>query len=553
MNNNLDNNNENQPQIPGIPDIGGNAPYVGGNTNTSANIPSVPTGGGKKKINKKVAVIAAVVGGLFIAGQVHKHERESGEQKASLNAALDSNAKDVKSKLASSDEATKRANHDNSVIAPIATNTRAAETKNDLKAVDNTKYINVTQLPDQKDNADLNMVYAINSNDPDRVNYLLRSGITVPYTNTAVCILHDPTVPTLGNASRDVGGKTYLMPTDVMSMQKLVSDVFFEMKFSLNQLIPTACEQRYLQITALGIDKWTVPGDGFKFYNQHLFNDARSAVVAKQQQDAQELQSRKLAIFNAFLSQTPEQDYEFFPQLIAMKNLDYNTRDDLLAKYLNYWSHRDTVAKDPSRVAEEKLYTDALTELYNNNKQNGDIGDLKWRTENMPTALFQIIAVELVSKIHDYNQHVIGFGNYFQKGQAIVIDKNIIRNGLNFSIDSQSPYYTGLQEQGYKQLYEVQQLIKMYNMLLDSKLVNINAQDAKNGYTILHSLVLQGDDAAPVIRDLLARGADATLVSKNGMTPLNMAYTNSSKVNTNVSMTLGIGNDQTIKAFTDKQ
>ncbi|HVI40851.1 MAG TPA: hypothetical protein VM577_09340 [Anaerovoracaceae bacterium] len=548
MDNNLDNQNQNS----GIP-------TVGDSSNNIPSITSVPPGsvpvGGKKKVNVKVAAVGVVIAGLLIAGQVHRHEREATEKKENISAALDEGskiAKDAKQKLAAGVDGVKQSAVNGGISAVIKNNSQEVETKNDLKAVDNSKYINVTQLPDQKANVDLNMVYAINSNDPDRVNYLLRSGLTVPYTNTAVCIVRDPAVPLAAEVSRDVGGKTYVMPTDMHSMEQFIGNEYFEMKFSLNQFVTTACEQRYLNLAAKNIDKWTVPGDGFKFYNQHLFNDARSVVVGKDQQDKQEAQSRRLAIFNAFLSQTPEQDYEFFPQIVVMKNLDYNTREDVLQKYLTYYAHRDIVAKDPSRVAVEKLYTDALTDLYNTNHQNKDIGDLKWRTENMPTVLFQTITLELVNKIHDYNQHVIGFGSYFQKGQAIVIDKNIIRNGLNFSIDSQSPYYIGLQEQGYKQLYEVQQLIKMYNMLLDSKLVNINVQDAK-GFTVLHELVQQGDDSAPVIRDLLARGANPTLVTQNGMTPLNMAYTNSSKVNSNTSMTLGIGNDEVIKAFTDKQ
>lgn len=507
---------------------------------TTSEIPKKPG------VPKAIVVAVVIALTLFGWGQMRRHERIAHDQKQEV---VDKMKKKTEQEVAGKIDEAKTQMHN-----AMVRNDAHIDSSNKPVEVQNSKYVALTDLALKGDQYDQAMDYAINNIDPDKVNNLLQSGIKVPFTSNAICVLDDPKMPHVGDASVVMGGTSYPMPQDVPAMEKFLQDEYYLMKFSDNYPIEDACQRRFLMIAGDAIKKKYVRGDSFKFYNPPLLNSSHPGLNAQQQEEANTVEDKRLQIFNTIRSQTPEQDYVYYSLLAQKQNLPYDVRISLIEDFLKYWNDKDNLPLDPKREQFLKVYKQALTEIYNNpnNNKNKIIGDLKWKLENMPTALFISVSNELVDDIAAYNNYVISRQTYFVNDKPIEITKQVIHEGLNFSVDSQSGYYKGLQENGYLTLYELQQTIKMYNILLNSKAINLDAQDAQ-GRTILHNLVLKGNYAAPVIRDLLEHGANPNLVDAGGTSPYKLALDKNSKSNTNTVITNGVVNDDVIKAFDQKQ
>ncbi len=503
----------------------------------------------KPGVPKAIVVAVAVVVALFGWGQYHRHQRIENDQKqAVVNKMKEKTAEELAGKMAQVHRELK---------SDFTKNDASVASANKPVAVNNTKYIALTDLALKGDQLDQAMDYAINNIDPDKVNYLIQSGIKVSYANNAICVLDDPKMPHIGDASSVMGGTSYPMPQDLPAMEKFLQDEFYQLKFSDNYIISDTCSRRFLMIAGDAIKKQYVRGDSFKYYNSTLVGSVHPGLNAQQQEEANTVEDKRLQIFNSIRSQTPEQDYIYYSLIAQKQNLPYDLRISLIEDFLKYWNDKDNLPLDDKKKQFLKNYNQALNEIYNNpnNNKNADIGDLKWKTENMPTALFVAVTDELVDDIANYNNYVASRKDYFTTQPPIQITKQVIRDGLNFSVDSQSGYYKGLGENGYQSLYELQQAIKMYNILLNSKVINLSAQDAK-GRTILHHLVAKGNFAAPVIRDILERNSDPafpSLVDAAGVSAYKMALSLNSKGNSNTTVVSIIGNDDVIRAFEEKQ
>lgn len=421
------------------------------------------------------------------------------------------------------------------------------QTQNQLHAVNNTQFVNANQLATSQNDSDTPMLFAIKNGDLQRVNFLMQSGIKIGFNNDSLCMINDPTMPITDPARQQFGGKTLALPKTAADMETflLKTEYVNDVATSMNYPFTTSCVRNFVYTATLNLDKTKTQGDPLKYYNYNLYKVSQTGQLTPDLQN----QAYRDNILNALVSATPKEDYDTLPIMILNDKIPYDTRKDLLNKYIDYVQNKDTVAIDTNKKAFLDMYSQALNDIVKT-QPTERFSNLNDSLHYMPSILFQNITIELAKRIHAYNDFVRPRLNYFTTDKPIEITSDVIHNGLMFDVDPNSGYYKGLNSEGYKTLYELQQSIIMYNLLLNSKVVNIDYQDFK-GQSILHLLAKSDGAAAPIIRDLLKRGANANLLTKSGASPLSIAM-NISNASSQRANSITQNQNAIVQAFTDK-
>ncbi|SAL47159.1 Ankyrin repeats (3 copies) [Caballeronia peredens] len=504
----------------------------------------------KNKLNTKQKVIAGLVV-LAIAGAIGTNFM--GGNKVERHHSTASNAKTAQPSAKDAQQA-----HNKAETQARAIETTGA-TNNQLKGVESASTISIDNLAIKPEQADLMLYNAAVAGDLPTAKHLVEQGVKVSFTDNALC-------------QYDFGPQAVLpsqastMPANLDEMEKMIMTGMDLHRMSQRFIYsPTVCSKLFMQASLFKIQKQDQRETFYYYHNDDSVNATHSQSVSDQMkaanQAAMDVEERKSQMFKYFLSQMPAKDYEQLPGIFLDSRIPFSLRELALNKYLDDFG----TTRGENAQKYQALYRDALNDLASKSPSDPNIADANSEAQNPFAPIMMVLLDELHTNATAYytlSDGIKGRMKYDAKLATKELPEIAVADWEHGGISYQENPNSALWEndlngkQAFKTLYELNGTLKLIKEVVDSGKFNINQQDA-SGNTILHYTVANLNNrqtnrtTATFVRYLLNKGADATLLNKKNLSPLEMVEQRQSAVGGNPDLIAPLM--EVSKAFTDKQ
>lgn len=431
-------------------------------------------------------------------------------------------------------------------------------TNNQLHGVDDGKTIAINNLAIHDDQADLMLFNAAVAGDRDQAKHMVDQGVKLDFTDNASC-LYDfgpmAQLPTVADK----------MPTNTAEMEHYIT--FTEMNHRLDErflVLPTVCSKLSLFASVYKIQKSDQRETFYYFHNDDSINATKSADVSAkmktQNEAAMDVEERKDQMFKYLLGLTPAKDSDELVAVFVDDKIPFNLRMLALNKYLDNYGQ----PKSDNVQKYLKLHSDAMADMMKNQPGQPQLEALNDQYTYIWGPVLKLLFNEYHTDLNEYYSIVQSLQTRAKYDKTLA-NKEIPdiavadwdHDGISYQENPNSALWQGdlNGKQAFKTLYELNGILKLINAIINSGKLDLNHQDAQ-GNTILHYAVsnLNNDTTnrgtAVLVRYLLNKGADSTLLNKKGLSALEMVEQRQSAVGANPALLAPLM--EVSKAFTDK-
>lgn len=423
-----------------------------------------------------------------------------------------------------------------------------SQSGNTLKSVVSDKYITVDNLPILAEQADKMLMNATIAGDLERVKYLVESGVSLDFTDDALCYVNYD-----GTEGQFIAHNAK-MPQTMPEARQLLTSYSPYKRIELT----TNCSKAVLLAAASKLDREISPEE-FGYFNPALREGDKEREAQYDDRKAEE-QARE-DIYRFLLSKTPEKDYYQLPVVFLNSRIPFSIRKDALEKYI---AHPEVAINDKT----EAFYKargeamDFFLENFATNKQS--MAQISYNT-NPWFSYFNVLTGRLVNYASAYEvareskEKMIKTESQF-KPELLKLDlpkltvSSLTEGRVSYeeSMNSALWYYgagLGLRfvaQDDFRPIHEINSEVALINIIVESGKVNLNAQD-QLGNSMLHYLSFDYSNRARplavVTRYLLNNGVNDKLLNKDGDTAFMIAQKS--------SLQSGGGWNDLSKAYTD--
>ena len=408
--------------------------------------------------------------------------------------------------------------------------------------------------------ADLFLLAAVQAGDLTKIKSYVEQGINLNFTNNKVCVQSGD-----DNATADIPGNIDQLKNTVryqgsQSGYVLMTDCskLFILESVKVMHTPTGDEEVYTMNNYGFTDEQIRLPDTSPWKQQYLKakqTDLDRIKLAQNQED----------VFNYLMDHTDftkNDNHQQLPFVYRNKKAPMSVRMKALKTYLD-------VVSNPARimhVANVDAYTKLSNELIDSVAQGAQAGSYNAqitgqlknealaasKTTSMLDGDFKAFVTEFINAGGTYvsilndlatpdgGGRILKSAGLGYQSQLELSLSSLKENGISYQKNKQDMLFYTKQGfgNGFYQVEQVNSLIKIINMLLDSRMVDLNRQYA-DGSTILHFLAdflntnngmeVHGKAIAVLNRYFLNKGADPNLLNKAGQTALEVAMKNNAK------------------------
>lgn len=517
----------------------------------------------KSGMTKKQIVIGVAVA---IACMVGYHKYLSFSVKDAAKERVIAGAKSLKDKAHDKIAGMKDKYHEHEDAAGAATvavdNRNMGENKF-IEVKEDNGLITLNKISVSAKNADLYLLSAVQSGDLVKVKSYVEQGINLNFTNNKLCVQNGDdnnvndvpaNIEQLKNSVRYQGSQGgYALMTDCSKL--------FILESVKSMRAPTPDDEVYTMNNYGFTDEQLRLPDASPWKQQYL--------KAKQGDlDKIKLEQNQEDVFNYLMDHTDffkNSNYQQLPYVYRNKKAPMSVRIKALKAYLDVVSNPAKVVHVPNVDAYNKLADELIDSVAQGAQAGSFNAQITGQLKNEANAVkkstsildsdFKAFVTEFVNAGGTYVSILNDLANPENGGR--VLARNGVKyqselelslsalkeNGISYRKDRQDMLlYT---KQGFGNgLYQVEQvnaMIKIINMMLDSRMVDLNRQYA-DGSTILHyladfpnlnnSLEVHGKAIAVLNRYFLNKGANPNLLNKAGQTALEVAMKNNRNAGT---------------------
>ncbi|MCW5156350.1 ankyrin repeat domain-containing protein [Burkholderia cenocepacia] len=420
-----------------------------------------------------------------------------------------------------------------SQVAPGAIVAPDPSSNNNLKNVESTQFISIDNVPVKSDNADTMLMNAIESGDIDRVKYLLESGVSPVFTDNEVCSAYIDRSG--GEDFRSFEKQSVKLPKDVVDMKTFIA--VNSAKKPL--LITSKCSKLFLIKSAEKLNV-NYNQDEFPYYNRAYLPNT-DATIIQQDKDKIAQETKREEIYHLILSKTPDKDMYQLPYVFLNGKAPYSIRKEALDKYMSFGGNFPATQ---SRAAFLKMYDDAATQLMTEAPNNKQLMESVSYFKNPWNVFFANETSRLIAYATNLQSSIRSLKSTYDVDKKYHSDvanleipnltvDSLTTGGLKYTESSNSIlWYYGIgkpkkmiDKYDFQIPYQLNNEIKLLTSIVESKKINLNAQDLQ-GNSILHYIAGLAGDARPqaiVTRYLLNSGVNANLMNKSGKTAFMIA------------------------------
>lgn len=410
---------------------------------------------------------------------------------------------------------------------------------NVLKNVESANFISIDNQAIPAEAADIQLMNAINVGDLDRVKFLLDSGVNPEFTDRNTC---------LAKQDGTFDHEATIMPKDPSAMKSFIS-VLIARK---GTVITSKCSKLFLLSAASKLNS-NFNKDEFEFYNRAWNSRTAPEAIERDKQKISE-ESKREDIYRLLLTKTSQKDLYQLPLVFLNPKVPYSIRSEALSKYLEV--DESKLPMTESRKAFKQLFAETAG-------LNGIADDSPWRSFASDESVLFLTAA---SKLQISTESLVSSNNVDRKYNTAASNVEVPKltvdsfkqGGIKYTESQNNIFWykgvgrgTGIVEKyDFQMLHDVNKEIQIINTIVDSKMVNLNFQDAA-GNSILHYLSSDFRSTprsiAVLSRFYLNTGVNANFINKKGETALSIAQNASSKQGS-----VAGGWDELSKAYTDK-
>lgn len=493
----------------------------------------------KQPIPKKHKIVGGVIVGAVVLAVASNFIHPFSAKEVAIDTAKGAGklalekGKEKLADLKAQHDAKVAANQASQVNAPAPAPAGNTSSDNNLKNIESEQFISIDNVPVKSDNADTMLMNAIESSDLDRVKYLLESGVNPAFTDNEVCYAYINRSG--GEDFRSFEKQSVKFPKDVVDMK-----TFIAVNSAKNPFIVTSkCSKLFLMKAAEKLNA-SYNKDEFAYYNRAYLPNTDAAII-QQDKDKIDQETKREQIYELLLSKTPDKDLYQLPYVFLGGKVPYSIRKEALDKYMSFG---DNFPKTQSRAAFLKMYDDAATQLMAESPNNKQLMESVSYFKNPWNVFF----ANETSRLIGYASGLQGAINSLKSTYNVdkkyhsdvanleipVLTVDALTNGgLKYTESSNSIFwYYGvgkpkkmIDKYDFQLPYELNNEIKILTSIVESKKINLNAQDLQ-GNSILHYIAGLSGDArhqAIVTRYLLNAGVNANLMNKSGKTAFMIA------------------------------
>jgi hypothetical protein len=517
----------------------------------------------KSGMTKKQIVIGVAVA---IACMVGYHKYQSFSVKDAAKERVIAGAKSLKDKAHDKIAGMKDKYHEHEDAAGAATvavdNRNMGENKF-IEVKEDNGLITLNKISVSAKNADLFLLSAVQAGDLVKVKSYVEQGINLNFTNNKLCVqsgddsnVNDlpANIEQLKNSVRYQGSQGgYTLMTDCSKL--------FILESVKSMRAPNGDEEVYTMNNYGFTDEQLGLPDTSPWKQQYL--------KAKQGDlDKIKLEQNQEDVFNYLMDHTDffkNSNYQQLPYVYRNKKAPMSVRIKALKAYLDVVSNPARIVHVANVDAYNKLADELIDSVAQGAQANSYNAQITGQLKNEASAVkkstsildsdFKAFVTEFVNAGGTYVSILNDLANPENGGR--VLARNGVKyqselelslsalkeNGISYRKDRQDMLLYTKQGfgNGFYHVEQVNGMIKIINMMLDSRMVDLNRQYA-DGSTILHyladfpnlnnSIEVHGRAIAVLNRYFLNKGANPNLLNKAGQTALEVAMKNNRNAGT---------------------